>query len=60
MNTWFKLEKKKNDIGQVLDTIVQCAQETPDGPIQEDDWCTVVDLDNLFNACTSRWERIGT
>lgn len=47
----FALEKKPCDrTGQEVDTIVKKVEGQPD-----EDWCSVVDLDQLFEACVARW-----
>lgn len=45
----FALEKKNG-----VDTVV-CKIEGK----EDDDWCSVDDLDRLFEACSKRWSRYG-
>lgn len=34
----------------MMDTVVQVTEGQPD-----DEWCTIQDLDQLFEACKQRW-----
>lgn len=47
----FTLEKKADEnTGVMVDTLVKKVTGKPD-----EDWCTVTDLDQLFDACVRRW-----
>lgn len=50
----FKLEKRCDDNGQMLDTIVKYTLKEGEEE-QEEKWCTIVELDQLFDACVKRW-----
>lgn len=50
MNISFKLEKKQDKAGQLVDTIVKYIDNKED-----EEWCTIPDLDRLFDSCVSRW-----
>lgn len=45
----FKLEDKENGVGIAVPTLIKCQ-----GTDQEE-WCNVEDLDQLFNTCVQRW-----
>jgi hypothetical protein len=55
----FALVQKENDrTGQMEDTLVK--QTTSDnGSTEEEQWCTVPELDRLFDACSRRWQANG-
>lgn len=55
MKVYFKLEKVADEnTGQEIDSVVQYKGE--DGkPHDREVWCSVVDLDQLFNTCKDRW-----
>lgn len=48
--TTFTLEKKEDSIGQTVDTLVCHVEGKPD-----EDWCTVPELNQLFDVCVKRW-----
>jgi len=54
--TFFKLEKRPDASGRQVDTLVKCVGN-PDSVLgaEEEEWCTVNDLDRLFEACARRW-----
>jgi hypothetical protein len=56
MRVYFKLEKVLDSTGQEIDTLVKYTQDNPDAaPDSGEEWCTVQDLDRLFETCTTRW-----
>lgn len=54
MSVEFKLEKKPNRNGTLVDTLVK--YETDKEP---EDWTTIEELDRLFEACVRRWNENG-
>jgi len=56
MKVFFKLEKRPDSTGQEIDTLVKYTQDNPDSvPDSGEEWCSVQDLDRLFEVCTTRW-----
>lgn len=55
-NVNFQLVKKEDENGQLQDTLVR-NQALDNGTIDTEDWCTISDLDRLFNACSRRWPK---
>ncbi|MGZ3742742.1 MAG: hypothetical protein ACXVB1_00130 [Pseudobdellovibrionaceae bacterium] len=49
----FKLEKREDDNGQMVDTLIRQENGT------EEIWTTIPDLNRLFDVCSRRWERHG-
>lgn len=54
MATEFNLEKVKNHLGIELDTLVKY-EHTEGKELVREEWCNVMDLDQIFNACVERW-----
>jgi hypothetical protein len=53
---YFKVEKVADEnTGQEIDSLVQYKETEGKDPVK-DVWCSVVDLDRLFNACVDRWD----
>lgn len=50
----FKLEKRPHENGEELATIIKYE----DGK-EVDQWCTIMDLDRLFDTCSRRWAKHG-
>lgn len=46
----FSLEPKADANGVEVPTLIKKVDGLPD-----EDWCSVQDLDRLFNACVQRW-----
>lgn len=46
----FAVKKMRDDNGQVLDSVVKTHD---DG--KEEVWCSIIDLDRLFDTCVARW-----
>jgi hypothetical protein len=51
----FSLEKRPDRVGVLVDTIVRTEISLVGGKVEEE-WGTIQDLDNLFQACRDRWE----
>lgn len=55
MKTYFKLVKEPDGTtGTPVDTLFRCIEED-DGKLEVEPWCTVIELDTLFQACSNRW-----
>lgn len=54
---YFKLEKVADSTGTPVDTLVKYTQRHEYGPTDpfKEPWCTVQELDKLFEACSQRW-----
>jgi hypothetical protein len=46
----FELRKKKDSLGYESDALIKIADDNT-----EEQWCTITDLDSLFNTCVDRW-----
>lgn len=58
MSVKFTLEKVENErTGALEDALVK--HETLEGKTESEQWCTVNELDRLFEACSRRWEANG-
>ncbi len=54
MSVRFALEKIEDEnTGQLIESIVQIKEIN--GKTERDVWCSVLDLDRLFNTCVDRW-----
>lgn len=51
----FAIEKLVSDqTGQVIDGVVKLITHE-DGTVDRETWCTILDLDKLFDTCVTRW-----
>jgi hypothetical protein len=58
-NIKFVIEKRVNDrTGQEEDAIVKQVTDAS-GSVTEDQWCTISELDRLFETCSRRWDEHG-
>lgn len=51
----FALEMVPNSVGVSVPTLVKYKQATRGAPEEREEWCSVEDLDALFETCVARW-----
>lgn len=56
----FTLEKKENErTGAEEDAIIKNNIDDKGAVIDQEQWCTIPELDRLFDACSRRWKDNG-
>lgn len=60
MGVKFKLEKVENDrTGALEDALIKETTDASGVVLDSEQWCTVNELDRLFEACSRRWATNG-